>query len=136
MRPVYAISGGVSKFAKARPDKTFQAIIKEAYDYAIADSMRLEIPGRVLEVGVVAHHERVLAAQLEGDLLDRRGGRGHQRLAGLQPAGEGDQVDPGVRGQGRALGGGPREPARSSTRSFQTRRRWPSGPSCWRCPCR
>jgi acetyl-CoA C-acetyltransferase len=37
MRPVYAISGGVSKFAKARPDKTFQAVIKEAYDYAIAD---------------------------------------------------------------------------------------------------
>ena len=37
MRPVYAISGGVSKFAKARPDKTFQAVIKEAYDYAIRD---------------------------------------------------------------------------------------------------
>ena len=37
MRPVYALSGGVSKFAKARPDKTFQAIVKEAYDYAIAD---------------------------------------------------------------------------------------------------
>lgn len=37
MRPVYAISGGVSKFAKARPDKTFQAIVKEAYDYAIND---------------------------------------------------------------------------------------------------
>ena len=37
MRPVYAISGGVSKFAKARPDKTFQAVIKEAYDYAIGD---------------------------------------------------------------------------------------------------
>ena len=37
MRPVYAISGGVSKFAKTRPDKTFQAIIKEAYDYALAD---------------------------------------------------------------------------------------------------
>jgi acetyl-CoA C-acetyltransferase len=34
---VYAVSGGVSKFAKARPDKTFQAIIKEAYDYAIHD---------------------------------------------------------------------------------------------------
>jgi len=34
---VYAISGGVSKFAKARPDKTFQAIVKEAYDYAIDD---------------------------------------------------------------------------------------------------
>ena len=37
MRTVYAISGGVSKFAKARPDKTFQAIIKEAYDYSIQD---------------------------------------------------------------------------------------------------
>ncbi len=37
MRPVYVLSGGVSKFAKARPDKTFPAIVKEAYDYAIAD---------------------------------------------------------------------------------------------------
>ena len=37
MKPVYVISGGVSKFAKARPDKTFQAVIKEAYDYAIRD---------------------------------------------------------------------------------------------------
>ncbi len=37
MRPVYAVSGGVSKFAKARPDKTFQAVVKEAYDYAIRD---------------------------------------------------------------------------------------------------
>ncbi|MFQ5812132.1 MAG: thiolase domain-containing protein [Anaerolineae bacterium] len=37
MRTVYAVSGGVSKFAKSRPDKTFPAIVKEAYDYAIAD---------------------------------------------------------------------------------------------------
>ncbi len=37
MRPVYALAGGVSKFAKARPDKTFQAVIKEAYDDAIND---------------------------------------------------------------------------------------------------
>lgn len=37
MRTVYAISGGVSKFAKARPDKTYQAFVKEAYDYAIED---------------------------------------------------------------------------------------------------
>lgn len=37
MRPVYSIAGGVSKFTKARPDKTFQAIVKEAYDYAIDD---------------------------------------------------------------------------------------------------
>ena len=37
MRTVYAITGGVSKFVKARPDKTFQAVVKEAYDYAIQD---------------------------------------------------------------------------------------------------
>lgn len=37
MRPVYLVSGGVSKFAKARQDKTFQAIVKEAYDAALGD---------------------------------------------------------------------------------------------------
>lgn len=37
MRPVYVVSGGVSKFTKARPDKTFQAIVKEAYDEALED---------------------------------------------------------------------------------------------------
>ena len=37
MRTVYVVSGGVSKFAKARPDKTFQALVKEAYDAAIGD---------------------------------------------------------------------------------------------------
>ena len=35
-RNVYAVCGGVSKFAKARPDKTFQAVVKESYDYAIS----------------------------------------------------------------------------------------------------
>ena len=43
MRPVYVVSGGVSKFSKARPDKTFQAIVKEAYDYTLAD-LGLEHP--------------------------------------------------------------------------------------------
>ena len=37
MRTVYVISGGVSKFAKARPDKNFQGLVKEAYDYALND---------------------------------------------------------------------------------------------------
>lgn len=36
MRNVYCVAGGVSKFAKSRPEKTFQAIVKEAYDYAIS----------------------------------------------------------------------------------------------------
>ncbi len=43
MHPVYAISGGVSKFTKARPDKTFQAVVNEAYDYAISD-IELDFP--------------------------------------------------------------------------------------------
>ncbi|MHA1989354.1 MAG: thiolase C-terminal domain-containing protein [Candidatus Hodarchaeales archaeon] len=37
VRKVYMVSGGVSKFVKARKDKTFQAIVKEAYDYALSD---------------------------------------------------------------------------------------------------
>ncbi len=37
MRPVYMVSGGISKFAKARPDRTFQALTKEAFDYAMND---------------------------------------------------------------------------------------------------
>ncbi|HET7853617.1 MAG TPA: thiolase domain-containing protein [Candidatus Methylomirabilis sp.] len=37
MRPVYAVSGGVSKFAKARPDLDFRGMVKEAYDYALRD---------------------------------------------------------------------------------------------------
>jgi acetyl-CoA C-acetyltransferase len=48
MRPVYVVSGGVSKFAKSRPDKTFPAIVKEAYDYTLAD-LGLE-HGRFLEL--------------------------------------------------------------------------------------
>ncbi|MDH4128117.1 MAG: thiolase domain-containing protein [Spirochaetota bacterium] len=35
--PVYVVSGGVSKFAKARIDKTFQGLAKEAYDYTLKD---------------------------------------------------------------------------------------------------
>jgi acetyl-CoA C-acetyltransferase len=56
MRSVYIVSGGVSKFTKARPDKTFQAIVKEAYDYALAD-VSLAHP-RFLEIvdGTVASY--------------------------------------------------------------------------------
>ncbi|MFQ5344067.1 MAG: thiolase domain-containing protein [Anaerolineae bacterium] len=43
MRPVYVVAGGVSKFTKARPDKNFQALVKEAYDYARED-LGLEQP--------------------------------------------------------------------------------------------
>lgn len=37
MRNVYVVSGGVSHFTKARPDVTFQPMVKEAYDYTLND---------------------------------------------------------------------------------------------------
>lgn len=36
-RPVYMISGGVSKFTKARDDLTFEAMVHEAFTHAIKD---------------------------------------------------------------------------------------------------
>jgi acetyl-CoA C-acetyltransferase len=40
MRPVYMISGGITKFAKAHPDKSFRLMVREAYDYALRDVPR------------------------------------------------------------------------------------------------
>lgn len=37
MRPVYVVSGGITKFAKAHPEMTFQMMVKKAYDYALND---------------------------------------------------------------------------------------------------
>ena len=70
MRPVYAISGGVSKFAKARPDKTFQAIIKEAYDYAIAD-IGLDFPTftRVVDGSVASYFSDHFTRQLMAGIM-------------------------------------------------------------------
>ena len=37
MRPVYMLSGGITKFAKAHPDKDFRMMVKEALDAALGD---------------------------------------------------------------------------------------------------
>ena len=37
MRPVYMISGGITKFAKALPRTDFRRMVKDAFDYALAD---------------------------------------------------------------------------------------------------
>ncbi len=37
MRPVYMITGGITKFTKANPEKDFRLMVKEAFDYALAD---------------------------------------------------------------------------------------------------
>ena len=70
MRPVYAISGGVSKFAKARPDKTFQAIVKEAYDYAITD-LGLDFPSftRCVDGSVASYFSDHFTRQLMAGIM-------------------------------------------------------------------
>ncbi len=40
MTSVYMISGGITKFAKARPEMDFRLMVKEAYDYALGDIPR------------------------------------------------------------------------------------------------
>ena len=64
MRPVYVISGGVSKFAKSRPDKTFQALVKEAYDAAIQDiGMETKAFTRLVDGSVASYFSDHLLAR-------------------------------------------------------------------------
>jgi len=70
MRPVYAISGGLSKFAKTRPDKTFQAVIKEAYDYAIADiGLGFETFTRIVDGSVASYFSDHFTRQLMAGIM-------------------------------------------------------------------
>ncbi|MGD8605116.1 MAG: hypothetical protein PVF49_11150 [Anaerolineales bacterium] len=70
MRAVYALSGGVSKFAKARPDKTFRAVIKEAYDYAI-DDIGLDFPTftSIVDGSVASYFSDHFARQLMAGIM-------------------------------------------------------------------
>ena len=70
MRPVYVVSGGVSKFAKSRPDKTFQAVIKEAYDYAIADlGLDFQAFTSVVDGSVASYFSDHFARQLMAGIM-------------------------------------------------------------------
>ncbi|MEE4609139.1 MAG: hypothetical protein V2L15_09645 [Desulfobacteraceae bacterium] len=70
MRTVYAVSGGVSRFAKARPDKTFQAVVKEAYDQAIAD-LGLDFPTftRLVDGSVASYFSDHFSRQLMAGIM-------------------------------------------------------------------
>jgi len=70
MRPVYVVSGGVSKFTKARPDKTFPALVKEAYDYAIQD-LGLEQPqfNELVDGSVASYFSDHFARQLMAGIM-------------------------------------------------------------------
>jgi acetyl-CoA C-acetyltransferase len=43
VRPVYVISGGVTKFSKASPQHDFRFMVKEAFDYAMAELPDLDL---------------------------------------------------------------------------------------------
>jgi len=70
MRPVYAISGGVSKFAKTRPDRNFQGLIKEAYDYALND-IGVDFPTftRIVDGSVASYFSDHFSRQLMAAIM-------------------------------------------------------------------
>jgi acetyl-CoA C-acetyltransferase len=60
----------VSKFAKARPDKTFPAIIKEAYDYAIQDiGLDFETFTHIVDGSVASYFSDHFARQLMAAIM-------------------------------------------------------------------
>jgi acetyl-CoA C-acetyltransferase len=67
---VYALAGGVSKFAKARPDKTFQAIVKEAYDQAIDDlGLDMATFNRLVDGSVASYFSDHFTRQLMAGIM-------------------------------------------------------------------
>lgn len=70
MRNVYAVTGGVSRFTKNRPDKTFQAIVKEAYDYAIQDiGLDFETITRLTDGSVASYFSDHFTRQLMAGIM-------------------------------------------------------------------
>ena len=43
MRPVYMISGGITKFSKANPHSSFRKMVKQSFDYAMNDVPKLTL---------------------------------------------------------------------------------------------
>ena len=43
MRPVYMITGGITKFKKANPEIDFRYMVKEAFDFALGDLPKLKL---------------------------------------------------------------------------------------------
>lgn len=69
-RDVYVVSGGISKFAKARPDVTFQPMVKEAYDYALKDlGMENKQALEVFDGSVASYFSDHFARQLMSGIM-------------------------------------------------------------------
>ncbi len=72
MRKVYMISGGVTRFQKARPEATFQALVHEAFDAAYSDLPRLRkehIDGSVASYFSDHFHHQLMAGIMAHDAL-------------------------------------------------------------------
>lgn len=70
MRDVYVVAGGVSKFAKARPDKTFQAIAKEAFDYCVQDlGLEYRQALELMDGSVISYFSDHFARQLMAGIM-------------------------------------------------------------------
>lgn len=67
MRDVYMLAGGVSKFAKARPDKTFQAVVKVSFDAAMADVPAL--PHEAIDGSIASYFSDHFQRQLMSGIM-------------------------------------------------------------------
>ena len=67
MRPVYMIAGGITKFRKAEPHKSFRVMVKEAYDYARRDVPKLTID--TIDGTVVSYFSDHFTRQLKAGVM-------------------------------------------------------------------
>src|SRR3989449_11172164 len=68
MRPVYMISGGITRFAKARPDEDFRLMVKEAFDAALADLGGRLTPA-VIDGSVISYFSDHFTRQLKAGAM-------------------------------------------------------------------
>jgi acetyl-CoA C-acetyltransferase len=72
MRPVYMISGGITRFAKAHPEMDFRLMVKVAFDYALKDAPALNrgvIDGTICAYFSDHFTRQVMAATMVQDYL-------------------------------------------------------------------
>ena len=73
-RPVYMLSGGITKFAKAHPDKDFRLMVKDAFDAALGDLGGKLAPSNI-DGSVISYFSDHLHAAAQS----RRDGSGFRR---------------------------------------------------------
>ncbi len=67
MRPVYMVAGGITKFRKAEPGKSFRVMVKAAYDYARRDVP--ELTTEMIDGTVVSYFSDHFTRQLKAGVM-------------------------------------------------------------------